>query len=138
MVSEALLNLEACDLPAEVNPVDRYLGRVAAGASRETLSQGLEHLAKLASGGSIEARRFPWHRLTYRETSRLRAVVADAYTPAGTNLRIAALRGVLREAWRLELMSAEDYQRAADLALARLVRRHGAVGEHHPGRARGL
>jgi hypothetical protein len=58
-----------------------------------------------------------------------------AYSPASVNKHLVALRQVLRECWRLGLMSAEDYQRAADLKSvegSRLPR-----GHHLPGQALG-
>lgn len=96
--------------------VSAYLGRLAPGESRRTMQKSLEALAKLATTGDLVARELPWHRLRYEETAALRAALIDAeYTPATVNLRLAALRGVLREAWRLELMSSDAYNRASDL-----------------------
>ncbi|KPC75395.1 integrase, partial [Thermoactinomyces vulgaris] len=58
----------------------------------------------------------PWHLLRYEHTSRLRAAMIDAgWSGAYVNKHLAALRRVLKEAWRLDLMAAEDYQRACDL-----------------------
>jgi site-specific recombinase XerC len=115
MVTEPLLDLEACAIPETDSPPGRYLARFAAGASRETMRQSLEHLARVASGGELAAAEIPWHRLRYADTSRLRAAIVEVYSPAGANLRISALRGVLREAWRLGLMAPDDYYRASDL-----------------------
>ncbi len=112
--------LAACELETAANPVHVYLHRLARGASRSTMSQSLEHLAELATAGEIRAAALPWHRLRYRDTSALRQALVDSeYKPATVNVRLAALRGVLREAWRLELMNADDYQRAADLGNVR-------------------
>jgi integrase len=112
---EPLLDLEPHEYAAERNPARVYLQRFGTPASRETMRQSLEHLARLASGGHIEATRIPWHQIRYPQAIKLRAAVAEAYTPKGANLRIAALRGVLKECWRLELMDAEDYQRVHNL-----------------------
>lgn len=112
----AVAGLTACALEDVRNPVFVYLGRMQRGASQHTMRQSLEHLADLASGGKIGALALPWHRLKYRDTAALRAELVELdYRPATINLRLAALRGVLREAWRLELMPADAYQRATDL-----------------------
>jgi integrase len=66
-----------------------------------------------------------WSTLRYEHTSAIRDWFAAQtepsgdgpvrYAPASANRMLAALRGVLKEAWRLGEMSAEDYQRAADV-----------------------
>ena len=57
----------------------------------------------------------PWPRMRYEHTNAIRAKLAERYAPATANLHLSALRGVLRTAWRLGQMTAEDFQRAADL-----------------------
>jgi len=56
-----------------------------------------------------------WSQLRYQHTQAIRTRLAETRSPAGANKMLAALRGVLREAWRLGLMTAEVYHRAADL-----------------------
>ena len=63
--------------------------------------------------------RVDWSALRYQHTQAVRARLAETYAPATTNKMLSALRGVLREAWRLGQMSAEDYHRAADLEAVR-------------------
>ena len=58
----------------------------------------------------------PWGRLRYAHTQAVRTHLAATYAPATANRMLAALRGVLREAWRLGQMSGEDFHRAVDLA----------------------
>ena len=65
-------------------------------------------MARLLTTGRLEATELPWHRLGYQHTQALRAALADRYSPATVNRHLAALRGVLKEAWRLGLMDAED------------------------------
>jgi site-specific recombinase XerD len=58
----------------------------------------------------------PWHQLRYGHTQALRSWLAEHGSPPAANRHLAALRGVLREAWRLGLMNGEDLARAVDLA----------------------
>jgi len=76
-------------------------------------------MANLLTGGCIGMEELPWQRLGYQHTQALRTALANRYSPATANRHLAALRGVLREARRLGLMSAEDLQRAIDLPAVR-------------------
>ena len=95
--------------PAQ-HPVKVYLARLAPG-SRRSQKAALETMASLLTSGRLNAEKLPWQDLGYQHTQALRAALADRYSPATANRHLAALRGVLREAWRLGLMSAEDLQR---------------------------
>jgi len=95
------------------------------------MATSLELLAEVLlegrpSGGAERARRrragqplaaaVPWHQLRYGHTQALRSWLAEHCSPPAANRHLAALRGVLREAWRLGLMNGEDLARAVDLA----------------------
>jgi integrase len=108
--------LDTCGVWAERNPSIVYLARLASPASRRVMGATLADIARMLSGGKCAAHDLPWPALRYPHTNRLRALLIEQErAPATANRYLAALRGVLREAWRLGLMSAEDYQRAADL-----------------------
>ncbi len=115
-VSEDLLPAPVVD-PA-LHPVAVYLARLAPG-SRRSQKAALETMADLLTSGRIGIEELPWDRLRYQHTQALRAALAERYSPATVNRHLAALRGVLKEAWRLQLMSAEDLQRAIDLPAVR-------------------
>ena len=76
-------------------------------------------LAVAAFGCPASAETLEWAALRYQHTQAIRAALAARYAPATANKMLAALRGVLREAWRLGYVSAEEYHRAADLPAVR-------------------
>jgi integrase len=100
-------------LPADRSPARVYLARLGPG-SRRTMKRALDTIADHAVPGAT-ADTLPWWELRYQHVAAIRAALAERMAPATVNKHLAALRGVLREAWRLGLMPAEDYQRAADV-----------------------
>ncbi len=116
----ALIALPA-DRP-DRDPARVYLAGLAAG-SRRSMSQALDQVARIATGGQVGAEALPWAALRYEHTQAIRAALRDVISPrtgrplspASINKTLCALRGVLREAWRLGQISAEDYHRAIDL-----------------------
>src|SRR5688572_7974182 len=112
------LEFQAPDLPADQHPAAVYLARISVG-SRRTMRGALDTVAGLLTSNSADARSMDWSALRYQHTTAVRSILAELYAPATANKMLAALRGVLREAWRLGQMSVEDYQRAADLSPVR-------------------
>jgi site-specific recombinase XerD len=101
--------------PMDRHPAAVYLARLAPG-SRRAMHQALDVCADILSSGRHDARTLPWADLRYQHTQAVRTVLAERYAPATVNKSLAALRGVLKECWRLYLMSAENYRRASDLS----------------------
>lgn len=93
------------------DPASIYLSRLAP-SGRRTMHAALHKIAALASGGRADAHELPWEQWRNVHTQALRAELAERYAPATVNKHLSALRGVLEACFDLELMSAEDYQRA--------------------------
>jgi integrase len=79
----------------------------------------LDTMAGLLTANRFDTQSLDWSALRYQHTTALRTLLADLYAPATANKMLAALRGVLQEAWRLGKMSAEEFRRAADLPAVR-------------------
>ncbi len=96
------------------DPAAAYLAQLGPG-SRRTMTEAVGKLARIASGGQCDASTLPWHELRIEHTSAIRSRLAGDLAPATANKHLAALRGVLKQCWRLGLMDMDDYQRAIDL-----------------------
>ncbi|MER5322272.1 tyrosine-type recombinase/integrase [Streptosporangium roseum] len=118
------------------NPYRVYLDQLKAGDSRRKMATALDRIARLIHGADLDdatvtGADLPWHLLRYEHTSRIRARLVEMdLSPAYTNQHLVALRRTLQEAWRLEQMTAEDYQRAADVANVKGTRE--PAGQHIP------
>jgi len=118
-VETGTLSFDPVHRAPDRNPALVYLARLAPG-SRRAMGQALRVLVGLVGGPDVE--RFPWHLLRYAHTQALRAKIAERYAPQSANKILCALRGVLKECARLELMSAEEALRASDLPSLRGTR----------------
>ncbi len=102
-------------LTRERHPVAVYLASLAKG-SRRTMAHALHHAAELFSSGLADAESLDWSRVRYQHVAALRTALAEqGAKPATVNKKLAAVRGVLREAWRLGLVPGEDFARVADV-----------------------
>lgn len=99
--------------PLAQNAAAVYLAGLRSELSRRTMKAALDKIASFDGSDSLS---LDWSQLRYQHTAAIRAQLARDYAPATANKMLSALRGVLKEAWRLGQMSAEDYQRAVDIA----------------------
>ncbi|MDQ2875840.1 MAG: site-specific integrase [Actinomycetota bacterium] len=130
-----LLPIEAEHLPEPMpqpparaaNPYWVYLDRFDGKESERTMGRCLDRVAVLIAPPLAPMAHpgewIPWHQMRYGHMAGLRKrIIAGDWLPEGTtwspshvNKHLSALRGVLKESWRLGLMSAEDYHRAIDV-----------------------
>lgn len=106
--------------PADRNPYVVYIATRKSPATRDTMIGCLGTIARLLGYEFAEA--LPWEHLRAAHTDRLAVLLreqtsasGEPWSPATVNKHLSALRGVLKQAWRLGLVGIEDYQRAADV-----------------------
>jgi hypothetical protein len=99
--------------PPALLPARSYLARLSP-QSRPTMRGSLRALASLLC--ATDPNEVAWEELRYPETSTLRNLLVERYAASTARRHLAALRGVLKQCWRLQLMSHEDLARASDLA----------------------
>lgn len=114
--------------PPDRHPASVYLSKLAP-SGRRTMRIALNRVACLVQPG-LDAENFPWTELRYQHTAAIRARLVETldpehephYSVSTVNVTLAAMRGVLREAWRLGYLSAEELARAIDVANVKAVK----------------
>jgi site-specific recombinase XerD len=109
--------------PRAESPYWVYLARFS-GEARRTMSRCLDRIAAMMAGMPDSepvsrdiGEQIRWEQMRYAYAVLLRTRLAERWTsPSSVNKHLSALRGVAREAWRLGLMNAEDYERVRDIA----------------------
>jgi integrase len=123
MTDDALLNLLPDDerhiqpqsAPLSQNPAVVYLSSLPSERSRRVMREALEMVAQMLSGGRADLLTLEWGAIGFQHTSAVRAQLIERYSPATVNRILSAMRGTLKAAWRLGLISADDYQKARDI-----------------------
>ena len=85
-------------------------------SGRRTQKTALNEIARMLAGEEAAALTCNWAAVRYPHAAAIRTRLAETYAPATANKMLSALRRVLKEAWKLGYMSAEEYQRAVSVA----------------------
>ena len=103
--------------PKSHHPAMVYLASLPSEQSRTKMAQRLTQIARMLTGDeTVDALAIDWSQVRYAHSAAIRARLIADYRPATVNGLLSALRGVLKEAWRLGYMDAETYHRAIDVA----------------------
>lgn len=102
------------DYDQKESPLEVYLSRLTTESSKRSQLHELNAIAKFLSGGELTAETMEWHRLRFSHTLKARDWLAQNYKISTANKALSALRGVLQSAWRLKMMSADDYFEAVN------------------------
>ena len=121
--------------PPDRNPAEVYLRGKPSATGRRGLQRSLERAAEILTGGvTTDAFAVNWTEVRYQHLMAMRSLLLDTDAkPATINHTLAAVRGTLREAWRLGYLTAEDLARATDVPNVKATMlpagRHVDVGE---------
>lgn len=102
------------------HPAAVYLAGLAPG-SRRSMRQALDVVAGVLTGGRLDAESLEWAAVRYQHVAAVRSHLAERYSAASVNKILCAVRGVLRECFRLGLLDAAEYQRAREVPSVRGV-----------------
>ena len=97
------------------HPAGAYLISTQTRMSRKTAFSVLNTVTQIL--GEEDIRSTPWHTLDYAQMNWLRSVMAEHYAPATANKMLSIVRSVLREAWKLGMMTTDNYKRAISVPL---------------------
>jgi len=109
---------EAHDYPEGQNPLTVFLAGFTDDSAR-TMRAALDSVADILTDGKIAADKLAWHELRSNHVTALRGRMLRYYAPATSRRYLSAVRGVLKEAWRLELIDRDTMERTVDVAPVR-------------------
>ena len=133
--SRELVPIVAVPGAPDQNPALVYLAGRPSSVGRRGLQRSLARAAEILTGGLAEsAFVVNWAEVRYQHVMALRSLLLDTDAkPATINHTLAAVRGTIREAWKLELIDAETQARVCAVPNVKAstlpAGRHVDVGE---------
>lgn len=116
--------IAATTVTPPADPYEVYLNSLQSTESRRTMRGALDRIAKILTGDdTATGAGQPWWGLRFEHAEQVKAALVDyrdeknpdGYSPTHINKHLIGLRRILRVCWRMELMTAEEYHRAADI-----------------------
>ncbi len=98
-------------VPLTLHPAAVYLNSLGVGSRRAMLSS-LNAIARLLTEDRCDAFALDWSKLRYHHTAAVRTALKQRLAPTTVNKMLVALRRVLQEAYRLDLMESLDFHKA--------------------------
>jgi site-specific recombinase XerD len=95
------------------HPAAVYLASLSPG-SRRTMRGALRTIAEIVTAKADEVA-MPWQRLDFAHATAIRTRLAEKYAPATSNRMLASMKGVIKTAFKLGLISAEQMSRATSI-----------------------
>lgn len=103
-------------IPIDEHPVAVYLAGLSP-SSRDTMRRALETISRLIGEETVWA--VQWDGIRFQHIAALRGVLAETYAPSTANRMLSAMKGVMKAAFRLGLLTSDDYSRAIDIPTVR-------------------
>ena len=99
----------------DINPADVYIASLQSGKSRTTMLSLLSNAVEYFDEDSIYDD-FDWSRLSYPDVLNLIGwLYEENRAPSTINTYLAAIKGVTKEAWKLNVMSIDQYHRIKEI-----------------------
>jgi len=100
--------------PLDQNPAAVYLAGLTVKA-RRVQRDALNRIAGILTNGQVnDCLAIPWDKVEYQHAQAIRSALVENYKAASVNRMISALREVLKSAWLLKQISAEQYLRICE------------------------
>lgn len=115
------------NLPAAQQPALTYLAGLGR-SSQRTMWDALMLVSGVLTAGQCNPLTLPWWQLRRQHVNAVRAWLIDHRSVATGRRVMAALRGTLKECWRLDLMNVDDYMKAIDVKSIRGEKPSQAAG----------
>lgn len=93
--------------------------------------QSLSLIANIASAGEVDYVDLPWGALRYSHTQAIRSSIAESYSASTANRHLSSLRNVMRTAWRLSQIEANDLASALDFKCVKGEKANAAEKGRH-------
>lgn len=112
---------------ADEQPALTYLAGIGKSSQRVQWS-ALCVVAAVLTSNQCTPLTLPWHEVRRQHVNALRAWLVEHRAPSTGNRILAAVRGTLKECWRLDQMTTEAYMKAIDVKAIRGQAASAAAG----------